>query len=221
MNSKIVIAIIVLILILGVGGFLLVGKSKAPSQSQTTGAEPTKPTQNNIFTSIKDALSKSISLQCSFTDESGRQITAYIKNGLVRSDIVATDPKQSGSVILAKDKKVYFWNGKQGFMMVMPSVEPTQPAAMEKTPTGTTSSGNEAQDMMAAMEKYKNSCKPAVVADSEFTPPTDVTFQDMSKMMQPQVTLPAGAKGTTGGYAVPSQYQQYMQQNQQKTPQGY
>lgn len=71
--------------------------------------------------------------------------------------------------------------------------------------------------MMASMEKYKDSCKPAVVADSEFTPPTDVTFQDMSKMMMPQTTGASGA----GGYAVPSQYQQYMQKNQQKAPQGY
>lgn len=145
MNSKIIIAVVALILILGVGGFLLVGKSKAPTQSQTTSAQPTQPTQNNIFTSIKDALSKSISLQCSFTDETGRKITSYIKNGAVRADIVATDPKQSGSVIVAKDKKVYFWNGKQGFVMVMPSVSPTQPAAMEKTPTGTTGSGNQAE----------------------------------------------------------------------------
>ena len=39
-------------------------------------------------------------------------------------------------------------------------------------------------DTLAELEKYKDSCKPTVVADSMFVPPADVKFQDLSKMMQ-------------------------------------
>lgn len=212
MNTKIIVAIIALVVLLG-GGYLIYGKSKTAPQTLKANPQPTQKVQGNIFNSIQDALSRSLSLQCSFTDEAGRQITSYIKNGAVRADFTAQDPKQSGSVII-KNNTVYFWNGKQGFMMAMP-VYPTGTA--QNSQNGTSNSNSQGQNMIATMEKYKNSCKPAVVADTLFTQPSDVTFQDMSKIMQPQTTLPTGM-------AVPSSYQQYMhqyQQNSQQTPKGY
>ena len=35
-----------------------------------------------------------------------------------------------------------------------------------------------------AIDKYKDSCKIATVMDSYFTIPTDVNFQDMSKLLE-------------------------------------
>ena len=34
------------------------------------------------------------------------------------------------------------------------------------------------------IDQYKDSCKVATVADSYFTAPTDVNFQDMSKLLE-------------------------------------
>ena len=152
----------------------------------------------NVFTSIKDALSKSLSLECTFTDESGQQTKSYIKNGAVRADMTAKDPKESGSVIV-KGKTMHFWNGKTGFTMQIPeeTSAPAQPGAKESTP--------ESANIMQTMEKYKDSCKPAVVADSLFTPPADVQFQDFSKMMQ---QLPTGSPGTGSAPAI--DYSQFI-----------
>lgn len=204
MNSKIVLGLVILVILAG-GGLLLLSNSAKPSHMPLT--QQTQ--RGSIFNSIKDALSKSLSLQCVFTNENGQNVTSYIKNGAVRSDVVAKDPTQSGSVII-KNNTVYYWSGKQGFMM---TEQATPTGTLQQTPTGTTNStSSQGDNMMASLEKYKNSCKPSVVADSLFTPPSDVTFQDMSKMM------PTGA--ASGSYAVPTNYQQYMQQYQQKYPQG-
>lgn len=51
--------------------------SKAPAGTTTTG-------NGNVFTSIKDALSKSLSLKCVYKDEQGIETTTYIKGGAVR-----------------------------------------------------------------------------------------------------------------------------------------
>lgn len=200
MNIKVIGAIVVLVLLLG-GGYMVMSKrTSSPASPTQTGA-------GNVFSSIKDALSKSLSLECSFTDEQGRQTKSYIKNGAVRADFTGANANESGSVIM-KDKKIYFWNAQGGFMMTEPEVTPGAPqqTSSEKTP------GN-VGDMVSTMEKYKNSCKPSVVSDSLFTPPTNVTFQDFSKMMQ-------GPSGTGGLNAVPSiDYKAYMQGNPPANPQ--
>lgn len=191
MNQKVLIAIVVLVL-LGGAGYMVMSK-----KGGTPGTSSPSTTGGNVFTSIKDALSKSLSLECTFTDEGGRQTKSFIKNGAVRADITAKDPKESGSVIV-KSKTMYFWNGKTGFMMQIPE-ETGAPAQ-----AGTKGSEPENANIMESMEKFKDSCKPAVVADSLFTPPTDVTFQDFSKMMQP----PAAGSGTN---VVPSiDYSKYL-----------
>lgn len=179
MKFKAVLALVILVILAG-AGYMVVGKKGSPGTSSPS-------TQGgNIFTSIKDALSKSLSLECSFTDETGRQTKAYMKAGAVRSDFTGKTPEESGSVIM-KDKKMYFWNAQGGFMMEVPDVTP-EPGAPEtkETPAGV-------GDVVGTLEKYKESCKPAVVSDSLFTPPANVTFQDFSKMIQQ--ALP-GAGGT-------------------------
>ncbi len=176
MNQKVLIAVVLFVL-LGGGGYMVLSKKSSSGSPATSSG-------GNVFTSIKDALSKSLSLECTFTDEGGRQTKSYLKNGAVRADITAKDPKESGSVIV-KSKTMYFWNGKTGFTMLIPEETgtPKQTGAKETTPEGA--------NIVESMEKNKESCKPAVVSDSLFTPPADVVFQDFSKMMQ----LPTGAQG--------------------------
>lgn len=192
-SSKLIIGIVVVVLLalLGFMGFKFLG-SKSSSTGGTAGG-------GNVFTSIKDALSKSVSLQCDYTDATGIKTTAYIKGGAIRSDTVGKTAEESGSAII-KDKKMYFWNSQGGFVLDVPDEA--------KTPSVTPGKGTESpENIMNSLEQYKESCKPAVVSDSLFTPPADVKFQDVSQMF----------KGTGGaGGLVPSvdqsQYQKYLQQ---------
>lgn len=170
MNKQILI-VLALVLLVGGGAFFAISSSK-----KGTPASNSSNPVGNTFSSIKDALSKSVSLQCNFTDETGRKTTSYIKNGAVRADIEAQKAEESGSVIV-KDKKMYFWNKTSAFMMDLSATEVTG------TP-GASQAENEQQSLMNSMEKYKESCKPAVVSDALFTPPSDVKFQDFSQMMK-------------------------------------
>ncbi len=178
-NSKLIIGIVVVVLLalLGFGAFKFLKKGAStmvPGGSQS----------GNVFTSIKDALSKSVSLQCDYTDASGIKTTAYIKGGAIRSDTVGKTPEESGSAII-KDKKMYFWNSQGGFVSTIPDTTGTPSIAPSKT------GGEQPSDVINSLEQYKESCKPAVVSDSLFTPPSNVKFQDVSEMFK----VPTGGAG--------------------------
>lgn len=182
----ILIAVVVLLLvILGIGAykFLIAGKSSVGTSSTQ---------QGNVFTSIKDALSKSVSLQCDFTDEAGRKTTGYIKAGAIRADIIAKTAEESGSVII-KNNKMYFWNSKEGMELDLSETG-------DKTKAPNAPQGQEKSDsIMNSFEQYKQSCKPAVVSDSLFTPPADVRFTNLSELM----------KAAPSGIPDMKQYQNY------------
>ena len=172
-----VIAIIVIVLVVaGAAAYFLLGKEKMGSIMQS--ATP--------FTSIKDALTKSVSLECEYTDPENRVTKVWIKNGAVRSDMTGSNPEDNGSVIM-KDKKLWMWNSQGAFMMTIPDVTPVEGEEAEST--------NQSDQILKDLEEYKEDCKPAVVGDDKFTPPSDIDFQDMSKMME-GVTVPA--QGSSG-----------------------
>lgn len=205
--KKVVVAVVVLLL-LGAGGYYLYAKSA----SKMAPAASTEQNSGGVFGSIKDALSKSLSLQCAFTADDGVPTTAYIKAGAVRVDTNGKTVEQQGSFIM-KDKKIYFWQTatKQGTMMSVPEVSVTPTSGSTVKPTAASSEGD---NMMAALEKFKNDCKPAVVADSLFTPPADVKFTDFSQMMK---QVPSGMPS---GYPTGMSQQDVQKMMQQYQPTG-
>jgi hypothetical protein len=212
---KNVIIALVLVAILGVGGYLYMNSKgmvpKVPSAMIGDNADKA----GGVFTSIKDALSKSISLKCIFKDEQGVETTSYIKNGAVRVTMASTaDPKQPDNIIM-KDKKMHMWNmaSKEGIVLEFKEPEnvtplPTAPQGEDAPATG---DQGQQESILATIEKYKDACKPEVVADSMFTIPTDVKFQDMSALQREmmkgleQQTPPQGAGGQ-------EDYQKYLEQ---------
>ena len=200
MNKKlaIVIAVFVLLIILG-GGYLLLHKSSS-SKPESAQSIPTQ--SKTVFNSITDALMKNLSLKCDYTTGTVHTI-AYIKNGMVRSDVTdSKDTTMSGSVII-KDKKIYYWTAQKiGFMMVMPEISVTPPA-------GSTGSSDKGQNTLQNLEQYRQYCHVATVADGLFVSPADIKFTDETQMMQ-KVSVTVGPTGASGNYQ--QQVQQYMQQ---------
>lgn len=201
-----IVVVVVLLIALGVGGYMFLGKKDAqtPSQATTANAQPS-PTSGSVISSLKEALAGSASLQCDYTDETGRTTTSYMKNGAVRTDIAASGSQLASSMIM-KDKKMYFWTGKEGTMMefdlqaMMDGVTPpvqTTPAVKQ-----------DPQDFIESLERYKQSCKQTNVDDALFTPPTDVKFTDLSAMMQGIKTMPSGGMSEEQIKALQQQYQQ-------------
>lgn len=170
LSPKIILIGVVAVAVIGVAAYMMIGKSQVTQKLMTSG--------DNAFTSIRDALSKSISLECTVTNDEGRVTKAYIKNGAVRADMTAPDPNEVGSMIL-KDNTLYTWSGTEGVMMKLPK-EDYEAEAMPKE-------SNQGDEFINDLEEHKESCKPAVVDDSLFTPPSDVVFSDMSQMMEGQM----------------------------------
>ena len=184
-----IIIVVALLALAGIGWYLMKGKGTMGSNSA-----------GSAFSSIKDALSKSVSLKCEF-DENGTHTVTYIKNGAIRADMTNPNPEQSGSMIM-KEKKMYFWNEKEGYVMEIPDYKDVEVTESEKP--------SQSEDFMKELETYKDKCKADVVSDSLFTPPSDVTFSDMSQMM------PSGMpKVDENGQMSEEDVQKYMQQYQQ------
>ncbi|OGK09292.1 hypothetical protein A2767_03590 [Candidatus Roizmanbacteria bacterium RIFCSPHIGHO2_01_FULL_35_10] len=196
MNKSLPVIIVVILLLLGGGAFLAFKNKPAQPGAVNTNVGQGQTQDGNVFTSIKDALSKSLSLECTYKDEKGTESTTQIKGGAIH--VVAktlTNGKEINSQIIMKDRKMYSWDEetKKGFVFEIPD-ETLQTTPSSQTPTGE----NKGESFLAEIEKYKDACKPAVVSDSLFTPPTDVEFQDFSSVFQ---NIPTG---TSGNGAAPS-----------------
>jgi len=201
---KNLVPVVVVLLLLGVGGYYVMNmkSSKPPVMEQkTTGTTEQK---GNIFTSIQDALSKSLSLKCEYPNPDGKggTVTSYIKNGAVRVMSIAMGPQGNGSAIM-KSNKMWIWDDvkKTGMMLSF------DPSKVVKPTGGTPSTDDQSAKVLAEMEKYKNYCKTEVVADSLFTPPTDVKFTDLESMMKgfkvPSGGAPSGVMPS--GVIIPTQ----------------
>lgn len=199
MQKKLLPVILVIILLLAAGSvyYYMQKQTKMPVVQQALQAKNT-----TAFSSIQDALNKSLSLQCDFTDANKTHTVAYIKNGAIRAEVTSpTNPEENGS-ILVKNKTIYYWTAqKTGMMLAMPTISVT-PVAETPVPQQNTETS-----LLASLEQYKKYCKVAVVASSLFIVPTDVKFTDETKLMQ---TMPTVSSENQQHAAVPTEYQQYL-----------
>lgn len=188
---KNLVPVLVILLLLGVGGYYFMNsqKSKPPAVEQK--AAGSREQGSNIFSSIKDALSKSVSLKCDYPDPSGKgTITSYIKNGAVRMSSINMGPQGNGSAIM-KDNKMWIWDDtkKEGMVLTLnpPEADKTNKSAPKE---------DQREKVLAEMEKYKSYCKTEVVSDSLFTPPAGVKFTDLENIMKqvPSVNVPTQAE---------------------------
>ncbi len=186
------------IILAGLFGFMYVQNMTNKAATDTM-MKKSSPSESSAFSSLSDIFTnKSLSLTCEFTDEEGRKTKTYIKSGKVRAEIIGKEAADSGTIIV-KEETMYFWNGAQGMMMKYDTKQMT---------------GQDTQNLNAAqgqaalqgIEQYRQSCHPAVVSDSLFTPPSDVKFQDLSELMK---MMPSGVVIPSIN---PSQYQEFMQQ---------
>ncbi len=181
MKNKLTVIVVVLVL-LGVSGYFLMPKSPSNTAVNKSG--------ETVFDSIKDAMSKSLSLKCVYKDEKGKETTTYIKGGAVRVMMQTDNDVNQPNNIVMKDMKMHMWSeaGKTGFVYTL-NPENVTPGTGASADTD-----NEQQaSVLAQVEKYKDACKAEVVADSMFTIPTDVNFQDMSALQKQMMKgLPQG-----------------------------
>lgn len=139
------------------------GQGQAPEQAQE---------KKNIFTSIKDAISKSISLRCEYTDEDGEVTIAHIKGNAIKME---SKPKTDQDMVfqgIIRDDKMWVWTkgGEKKGMVIDFKNHKGSPVKMSDTEVTST------EDVIKEIESKKDTCKNAVIADSEFELPKDYQF---------------------------------------------
>ena len=135
--------------------------------------------------SLLGLLEGATGVKCSIEDASGKY-TVTAKGGKARIDGIDfpnpqnPDVSEPGSMI-NDGEWAYMWNGKEGIKFNLKETQQrTDPSdnAQEETANWK----DWAKGMEASGAKYD--CNPTVATDADFTPPTDVKFQDFGEMMK-------------------------------------
>lgn len=192
-NKKILVIVAVVLLII-VGG---VSYSRFKNGNSVSVTE-----SKSVFTSVKDALTKNVTLACEF-NEAESTFKSYIKNGAVRVSTTGNNPTQAGEMLM-RDGKMYVWDSKtkEGFVYDIPKDVDGDSEDVGMTGQEVVSS----ESYLDMIDKYKDSCKVATLDDSFFTAPNDVKFQDMSKFLEDlKSQMPQGYEIQPQGYELPNQ----------------
>lgn len=192
MGKKVIIAVIIVLALIAVVGYVLSQKKLSPTTAtntpatQVTQAVPTEATPD-----FMKAMQGSGEVKCTY-DVNGVTQTSYIKNGKIRMEIT-TNGITNNTLML--DKVVYSWpnNSKTGFMMDTTKITTTI------TPSPGAQNFKSEDSLKQDLQTYHPQCSNESIPDSMFEKPAGVTFSDLSKMMEnvkskipANVTLPPG-----------------------------
>ena len=184
MNSKVIAIVIAIIILLGLGGFILYGKSKAPTKTAQTSQTPAKSQNSSTNTTLAGLIALGQNLRCSFsvtgTNGDLTNGTFYVSKENVRGDFTVKTPdgKQNQMSIIRMGDTNYVWGSAlpRGIKMTLSLDKITQ--------------GAQASQYSAVNQKTNYNCLPWNVDASLFTPPANVTFTDMTGL------VPASPTGT-------------------------
>jgi hypothetical protein len=175
MNNKLVPIIIVLVLLAGGGYYFKTKHARAP---QTAGLAM------NEANEFAGAIESGKPTLCTLTKDSD-VMEYFIKGKKIR---INTTTNTEGKVVVAHmisdETYFYAWDDtqKQGTKMSLLVPSPSPLASVASEPVTPKFDESDYQDFKD--QGYTISCKAGPVADSAFTPPSDVKFIDPSQMMQ-------------------------------------
>lgn len=155
---------------------------KAPDNQEKTSTEAAKEKLSKI-------IAKGDGVKCEISDEMGTY-TLWAKAGKVKIEGIdyvgnkEEEENKKGSM-LSDGKFVYMWSGMEGTKM---SIADDQSAVQNEGEVGDTSGTNVEDWENWAKQKdkvgAKYDCQETNLSDADFTPPSDVVFQDFSELMK-------------------------------------
>jgi hypothetical protein len=145
-------------------------------------SQPAQNETNPLFSSIRDAMNRGLSLECTFTDQDGQTSISYVKGKNVYTTLKNPSDKNSPDNFLLLDQSLYFWQtgSKDGLMVTVDAS--TSQKVQEQTKGAEDVDKAINTDILGAIDRYKSNCKEATVSDSVFKKPTGVTFQNFSEL---------------------------------------
>jgi hypothetical protein len=175
-NKKLLIAIGILLLIVGVGAYFFMS-SRLGSTTPTTQQTATSG-ESSAQKSLRDLIALGESQECLFSTSEESSGTIYITSGKMRGDFSSTvEGETTISHMLVEDKTSYVWIEGQdmGYKFTHDESADTQ-------------NGTATQQNVDLDQKADYTCKPWVVDSSMFTLPQNIEFKDMSELTGPSGT---------------------------------
>ncbi|HMS22979.1 MAG TPA: hypothetical protein PKA38_04440 [Candidatus Levybacteria bacterium] len=162
MRTKIgIILLIIAAFLMFFGGYVVVQNARKMFTPEKSAS------QDGLFSSLEDILTKKMSITCDYIDEEGRKTKTYIKNGKIYIQVVSINPAENITVIY-QNNMVYIWDSNSATKISLPdSFIKTASLGMQ-------------QQITQGIEKYRDSCVEAFVSDAIFIPPADRKFVDIS-----------------------------------------
>ncbi len=175
MNNKVIIAVVTAVIIIGGGVALYMANSSNMQQNET---KKTETAQTTTKTSLSELLEKGDPQKCTYSGSNeGYEYsgTAYFSSEKqLRNDYKSERDNESrdGSMIIS-DGSQYFWNNddKKGFKTAVLADDTQQ-------------TDSQSSDSVDTKAKFSFECEQWTIDNSKFTPPSDVTFQDLTQIMQ-------------------------------------
>lgn len=189
----IVIGGLILVAIIGVVAFTQLKKPQQPEQATTATQEQSQASQSSKTRgSIKSLLGIGKNVTCDITYPDGNGSgTTFIADKKMRGDFtMMVDKKEMENHMIQDGDTTYFWSGTQGTKMKIDD-------SVKVSPSPATGQQSQGADINKDVD-YK--CSSWSVDNSKFTPPADVSFTDMSALMDKmKQTQPATGQepGTT------------------------
>lgn len=177
MKKNLPLIIVTVIIVLGVGGYLLMSRGSGNSQEiePSTETSQEKTAVEKFTGSLKEAVAMGVGMKCSYRVE-GNEYEGYVKGQNYRGKMKSADGKV-GEVIM-KDNCMWSWSEEEG-RGIKTCFEEVDAEVAE---------GEEAEaslwDQQGSSSDITYTCVPHTVSDSQFTPPSNIQFMDLDSMMQ-------------------------------------
>lgn len=174
------------LLLLGSAALILAACTPKDQPQETTAPAPDQTTseQASEFSKVAMAIQAGQSASCQITNtETGEAMDYKIKGKKMKMTGMTSPDAAQSTAMLMDGEFIYTWNeaDKKGVKMQLPSEEDMAELSQQ---------GMTMPDLSqeAEKEKYENdgysvNCTVTSVDESEFVPPTDVAFTDMSALM--------------------------------------
>jgi len=205
--KKTIIIIVIIILLLVVAGYFMLVKNKSAQIG------PLGQTQSSGTAGVKEGLlgilQSTSGVKCSVNDPTTGTYAVISKGDKVRIEGMnflnptgQTATGEKGGMI-NDGTWAYIWSGTQGSKF---NIKDMQAATQAQNPNEKAANWQDwAKSMQESGAKYN--CNPAVATDADFTPPSNVTFQDfgellkgLKNMQQNAPSIPSNIPTSPSGY---------------------
>lgn len=174
----------------------------------------------NEFAELSSAIEAGRPVSCVFTKSPENTVMTYMMKGKkIKISGMQVEGQAYQGAMMSDGEYMHTWDEvkKEGVKMKLPAEQDLKDFAKEK--------GQSVPDLSDETERktwedqgYRIDCKEATIADSEFIPPTDIKFTDMSAMMESVNTM---MKSGDDGSAPNAADQKEMQEQINKMMQQY